>query len=131
MGSPRQRPLKIFFDGGCRPNPGRIEAAVVAGGVPYFFDDLGSGTSDDAEWLALGLALLLGQSLGGRGFELIGDCANVVAQANGALRCRTQAAAGHRSRFQESAASGPPHRIRWIPRTQNLAGIALAKRRGR
>ncbi|HEX8468483.1 MAG TPA: reverse transcriptase-like protein [Allosphingosinicella sp.] len=129
FGSPRR--LKIFFDGGCRPNPGRIEAAVVARGVTYYFDDLGSGTSSDAEWLALTLALRLGQSLGERDFDLIGDCANVVAQANGSSRCRTQAAVEHRSRFLESAASGPPKRIGWIARTQNLAGIALARRRCR
>ena len=27
------RRTKIFFDGGCRPNPGPIEVAVVAGGA--------------------------------------------------------------------------------------------------
>jgi ribonuclease HI len=126
-----RRRLKIFFDGGCRPNPGRIEVAVMARGVCHHFDELGSGTSSDAEWLALGLALRLGQSLGERDFELIGDCANVIAQANGSARCRSRAAAGHRARFLESAASNPPKRVRWIPRTQNLAGIALARRRGR
>ncbi|HYW16221.1 MAG TPA: reverse transcriptase-like protein [Allosphingosinicella sp.] len=131
MGSPNRRRLKIFFDGGCRPNPGRIEVAVVARGVSYYFDDLGFGTSSDSEWLALGLGLRLGQSLGERDFELIGDCAHVIAQANGSSRCRTEAAAEHRERFRDSASSNPPTRVRWIPRTQNLAGIALARRRGR
>ncbi|HEX8126749.1 MAG TPA: reverse transcriptase-like protein [Allosphingosinicella sp.] len=128
---PRRRRLKIFFDGGCRPNPGRIEVAVVARGVSYYFDDLGSGTSNDAEWLALTLALRVGQSLGERDFDLIGDCANVIAQANGESRCPTQAAAAHRSRFRDLAESSPPKRVRWIARTQNLAGIALASRHGR
>jgi ribonuclease HI len=131
VGSPRHRRLKIFFDGGCQPNPGSIEVAVVARGVSYYFDDLGSGTSNDAEWLALRLALRLGQSLGERDFDLIGDCANAIAQAKGLSRCRTQAAVEHRARFQESAASNPPRRVRWIARTQNLAGIALARRRER
>lgn len=128
MVSSSQRRLKIFFDGGCRPNPGRIEVAVVARGVSYYFDDLGFGTSNEAEWLALRLALRLGQSLGERDFDLIGDCANVIAQANGSSRCRTEAAAGHRERFHESASSNPPRRLRWISRTRNLAGIALARR---
>lgn len=126
---PRRRRLKIFFDGGCRPNPGRIEAALVAGGRSYHFDDLGHGSSSDAEWLALGLALELGQSAAEADFDLIGDCANVIAQANGSARCRTQAAAGHRARFREAASRRPPRRIIWIPRTRNLAGIALARRR--
>ena len=58
----QRRPLKIFFDGGCRPNPGVMEVAVVARGVAYFFDNVGCGTSSDAEWLALRLALQLAQT---------------------------------------------------------------------
>ena len=126
---PRFEPLKLFFDGGCRPNPGPIEAAVVVRGVTRFFDDFGSGTSHDAEWLALRTALEIAHSLGETGFDLIGDCANVIAQANGLARCRTEAAAAHYERFHEAAAAAPPRRIRWIPRTRNLAGIALARRR--
>jgi ribonuclease HI len=125
----RHRRLKVFFDGGCRPNPGPIEAAVVARGVTYFFDDLGSGTSSDAEWRALLGALRLAQSLGARDFELVGDCANVIAQANGEAKCRGEEAVAHRDAFLEQAASAPPGRMRWIARTQNLAGIALARRR--
>ena len=121
--------LKIFFDGGCRPNPGWIEAAVVARGETWFFDDLGHGTSGDAEWLALHMALGIAHSLGVRDFELVGDSANVIGQANGTLRCRSDAALAHRTRFMESAETAPPARIRWTPRTQNLAGIALARRR--
>lgn len=102
---------------------------MVARGVTHFFDDLGFGTSHDGEWLALIMALRVAQSLGEPDFELVGDCANVIAQANGLARCRTQAAAEHYASFHASAAAGAPRRIRWIARTQNLAGIALARRR--
>lgn len=125
----RARRLKIFFDGGCRPNPGRMEVAVVARGVTHFFDDLGCGTSSDAEWLALRLALQLAHSLGEPDFELIGDCAHVIRQASGLSRCRTEVALGHCAKYQACAAAGLPKRLRWIPRAQNLAGIALARRR--
>jgi ribonuclease HI len=128
VGARPGRRLKIFFDGGCRPNPGRVEVAVVARGVEYFFDDLGEGTSNDAEWLALRTALRVAQSLGEGPFELIGDCANVIDQANGAAKCRSAGALEHQARFAETAAPGTPGRIRWIARTQNLAGIALARR---
>jgi ribonuclease HI len=121
--------LKIFFDGGCQPNPGRIEVAVVARGVPYFFDELGSGTSSDAEWLALLQALRLAQSLSEPDFDLIGDSAHVIAQANGLSSCRSQSSRDHHAEFREIAASAPPQRIRWAPRAQNLAGIALERRR--
>lgn len=125
----RPRRLKIFFDGGCRPNPGVIEVAVVVRGVAHFFDDLGSGSSRDAEWLALRMALRVAQSLDEPEFDLVGDCADVIALANGLARRRTEAAAGHEASFRASAAAGPPRRIRWIARTQNLAGIALERRR--
>lgn len=127
---PRHRRLKIFFDGGCRPNPGPIEAAVVVRGVSHFFDDLGSGTSEDAEWLALLMALEVAQSLAEREFDLVGDCANVIAQASGLAPCRTPRAIAHYARFQGIARVRRPRRIRWTPRTQNLAGIALARRQG-
>jgi ribonuclease HI len=133
MSKPLARPhpprLKVFFDGGCRPNPGAIEVAVVVRGIARFFDDLGSGTSQDAEWLALRMALRVAQSLEEPEFDLVGDCANVIAQANGLAGCRTEAAADHEASFRACAAAGPPRRIRWIARTQNLAGIALERRR--
>ena len=122
------RRLKIYFDGGCRPNPGAMEAAVVARGATYFFDDLGSGTNSDAEWLALWLALQVAQSLGEPKFDLVGDSLEVIRQASGSSRCRSISAAAHLAKYEECAASGRPRRVIWTPRRQNLAGIALAGR---
>ena len=51
------RRIKIYFDGGCRPNPGRMETAVVTGGAAVVVRDAGIGSSMDAEWLALIAAL--------------------------------------------------------------------------
>ena len=125
------RPLKIFFDGGCRPNPGTIEVAVVARGVHYLFGDLGEGTNTDAEWLALIKALELAQQLGKPDFVLLGDARAVIAQATGRAKCRGAAVQAHAARFAVLAQFGPPPRLRWIARTQNLAGIALAARHPR
>jgi len=122
------KPLKIYFDGGCRPNPGRIEVAVVARGQTWFFDDLGDGTSSDAEWLALAKALEVAHSLGAPTFDLIGDSRSVIDQASGAATCRNAWAQAHLTRYRNVAASLPPRRLRWLPRQQNLAGIALARR---
>lgn len=130
VGMVRHRPLKVYFDGGCRPNPGVIEVAVVARGVTRFFDDLGSGTSSDAEWMALRLALEVGQASGAPRFDLIGDSLEVVRQALGLARPGSPAAARHLAAFEAGAAQGRPNRIRWTPRAQNLAGVALARRRG-
>ena len=124
----KTRPLKIFFDGGCRPNPGPIEVAVVVRGRVLFFDDLGKGSSGDAEWLALCCALEVAQELGDVVFDLVGDGRNVIDQASGAAPCRSRSSRDHRARYEAAAARFPPRRLRWMPRQQNLAGIALARR---
>ncbi len=118
---------KIFFDGGCQPNPGPMSAAVVVRGEAHLFDDLGDGSSTDAEWTALVLALTLAHDLGERDFDLVGDSREVIAQASGSTRC-APAALHHLARYSRIAALGPPRRLVWTPRAQNLAGIALARR---
>lgn len=122
--------IKVFFDGGCRPNPGPIEVAVVVRGARYVFDDLGTGTNSDAEWLALIRALELAQALGLGAVELVGDALEVIRQANLALK-DAPAKPGHAATFASLALRGPPAKIRWIKREQNLAGIALAGRHPR
>jgi ribonuclease HI len=119
--------LKIFFDGGCRPNPGLVEIAVVARGRAYITRDLGHGTNSDAEWLALIEAVRIAQSLDEPDVVLVGDSAMVVAQANGVSKCRSANLQAHLETFRHLTAAGPRLRIQHIKRAQNLAGIALAK----
>jgi ribonuclease HI len=121
---------KVFFDGGCRPNPGPIEVAVVIRGVAHVFDDVGTGTNADAEWLALIRAMELAQAMGLAGIELIGDAVEIVDHANRAL-ARGDGGHRHAATFLALAVKAPPARIRWIRRAQNLAGIALAARHPR
>jgi ribonuclease HI len=117
--------MKIFFDGGCRPNPGAMEIAVVAGGEATVRRDLGFGTSTNAEWLALIEALTIAQTLKVTDFVLLGDAANIVDKANGRMKCRG-AEVGHLATFRSLAAETKP-RVRYVKRAQNLAGIALAR----
>jgi len=123
----RRERLRIFFDGGCRPNPGMMEIAVVARGRAWITHDLGHGTSADAEWLALLEAVRIARSLDEPECVLVGDSAMVVAQANGAAKCRSANLQRHLETFRQLAAAGPPLRVQYIKRSQNLAGIALAK----
>ncbi|MDO9370570.1 MAG: reverse transcriptase-like protein [Sphingopyxis sp.] len=120
------RRTKIYFDGGCRPNPGAMEIAVVTGGVAAIDRDAGTGSSMDAEWLALIAALQLAQARGLTDFVLLGDAAAVVRQANGKVPARGRAAR-HLARFRTLVGEGTVPRVRHIKRTQNLAGIALAQ----
>ena len=118
---------KLFFDGGCRPNPGPIECAVVRKGVTHYRHDLGDGSNNDAEWLAAIHALEVAAHSGDRDITLLGDSTLVVTQANGTARCRSPELEAHRARFAALASDFDRLRIRHIGRTQNLAGIALAK----
>lgn len=117
--------VKIFFDGGLRPAPLGMELAVVVGGRVHVRRDLGLGTSMEAEWLALIEAARLVRELGLTDPVFLGDAAAVVAQAKGAARCR-----GICAEHRLTLASLLPSRrlrIRYIKRSQNLAGIALAR----
>jgi ribonuclease HI len=120
------RTVKVFFDGGCRPNPGAMEVAVVALGQTHILRDIGHGSSGDAEWLALIHAVKIALSMGVTDFVLLGDSASVVAQANGTAKCRGGALV-HRAAFLALMPDGAPPRVRHIKRAQNLAGIALAR----
>lgn len=115
---------KVYFDGGCRPNPGAMEIAVVIEGRAHLRRDIAQGSGMEAEWLALIEALTLAQASGLTDFVLLGDAAAVIRQAEGAVRCPA-AMQAHRERFLTLAAG--PVRIRYIKRAQNMAGIALAR----
>jgi ribonuclease HI len=117
--------IKVFFDGGCRPNPGVIEVAAVIGGEAHIVRDLGHGTNGDAEWLALIHALRTAQELGLTDIVLLGDSQAVVRAAAGTVKARG-AAQAHLAAFDELAGADRPH-VRYVKRAQNLAGIALAR----
>lgn len=119
--------LKLFFDGGCRPNPGEMEIAVVARGTIYHKPRLGHGTNNDAEWKALNYALEIARMLGETDVAIVGDSALVVNQANGTWKCRSPDLERHLAEFREQVPHFSLLRIKHIRRSQNLAGIALEK----
>lgn len=125
----RPTTTKIYFDGGCRPNPGQMETAVVARGIIYLQSDCGIGNNNDAEWLALIHAAKIAHSINVRDVVLLGDSAFVVAISNGKAQCRGPKIRAYFDQFQILSAEFDRVRIRKIARTQNLAGIALAKAR--
>lgn len=123
--------MKIYFDGGCRPNPGEIETAVTAAGQAYCRTDHGHGDNNDAEWLALLDALRVARELGVRDVILIGDSAMVVDQASGTAPRIPPRFHAHLAQYHALAASFERVRVRKVRRSHNLAGIALARGSGR
>jgi ribonuclease HI len=121
--------LRVFFDGGCRPNPGEMETAVVAGGILHHRKDLGHGSSEQAEWLALLHALQVAKALGATVVEALGDSASVINQARGVSKCQKPELRRCLQAFEDEARHFASLRVRHVKRTQNLAGIALAKAR--
>jgi len=120
------RGVKIFFDGGSRPLPVGMELAVVIGGQSIIRRDLGPGSAMDAEWLALIEAMRVAYARGVTDPALLGDAAAVIAQANGAVRC-PPSCLHHLELFRQLPRPPGRVRIRWVKRSQNLAGIALAR----
>ena len=128
------RTLRLYFDGGCRPNPGPIETAVVVRGTEHVTPAAGQGDNSDAEWLALIHAATVAREWIAGGVEpvdallFIGDAAQVIRQARGDQPCRDARLAAHRARFLALAATLPPIRLRHVRRSHNLAGIVLDRR---
>lgn len=122
---------KLYFDGGCRPNPGPIETAVVVGGVAHIRDDGAVGDHNLAEWTALLRAADLAVAMGLSDVLFLGDSALVVGQAGGTARCRTAEFAACRARFLAATAPLSRVAVRHVPRAKNLAGIVLQRRRDR
>jgi ribonuclease HI len=120
--------MTFFFDGGCRPNPGPIEIAVVTRGQANFRDDLGIGDNNEAEWLALLHALEIAIVGATSDVLLIGDSTLVIEQASGRWPCRSAHLKPYLERFRALAPQIRTLKLRQVPRSKNLAGIALARR---
>jgi len=115
--------LRIFFDGGCRPNPGQMEVAAVARGIVYRKHDIGVGGNEEAEWLALLHAVEVARNLDAEDVELLGDSRSVINQVAGIAKCRNP----HLATYQAAIAAISSVRLRYVRRSKNLAGIALAQ----
>lgn len=130
-GAVRSGRITLHFDGGARPNPGRIEIAVAIGGRAFVREDCGDGDNATAEWLALRWAADLAARAGATDVLFIGDSLSVVEQARGRWPCRNAAMRRHRDAFRTSVAGIARVTVRHVPRSKNLAGTALARRHPR
>lgn len=121
------KPTSIYFDGGCRPNPGPIETATVIRGVADIRRSAGDGDNEDAEWTALLHALERAAAEGLSDILLLGDSLSVIRQASGRQGGRQGGRRPWIERFREATQGFDRVRLRHVGRKRNLAGIALEK----
>ena len=78
-------------------------------------------------YTALLRAVELAVDAGARDVLFVGDSALVIEQARGTGRCRSPRLQPHLDTFRAAVAAIPLHGFRRVPRSRNLAGIALAR----
>ncbi len=104
---------------------------MVVRGQTFRAADIGVGTNDDAEWLAVLHGLDVARALGATDVLLVGDSRLIVNQASGKSPCRSANLRPHLTAFVAKAEGFERVRLRHVRRGHNLAGIALeAARRG-
>lgn len=123
---------KIWIDGACSPNPGKMGCGVympVDGGDHVSISaEGGQGTNNESEWRALLLALTLCVEMGITKARIHSDSALVVNQYNERWRKRAAMAIRMFAACQELVRKNNLDiKLVWIPREQNGYADALAK----
>jgi len=121
--------MKIYFDGGCAPNPGAMSMCIVVcrdGEQPIAMTmkDLGQGTNNIAEWSGLVWAALWAKDNGIKKCVMHGDSMLVINQAAGRWKVNNQLLADMFKQFKEIS-EGLDLEFGHVPRNSNLAGIYL------
>lgn len=126
--------VKIYFDGGCKPNPGQMEIGVVFvhedGSEKAYYEKLGDGTNNQAEWLALIYGLFRASELGFTEVEMIGDSKNVCMQASGTWKMKPSSKLySFWQEFKQIEGDFSSLKVSHVLRHMNLAGIMLEERK--
>lgn len=121
----------IYFDGGAKPNPGKLEYCVVImdGNIDIDVQHLDEiGTNNEAEWLGLYCALVKAEKWKFQKIKIHGDSRNIIMQISGAWKMKES------SKFYEvwkecNELVKKFENIEFVhvPREKNIAGMALEK----
>lgn len=81
--------MKVYADGGCKPNPGTMAVAVVTENNEVWFSQLlGNGTNNIAEYLAVQMAAVEAWGKNIQQFTMCIDSILVLQQLTGKWKCR-------------------------------------------
>lgn len=107
--------MKVFIDGCCEPNPGKMGIGIH-NELFSISENAGEGTNNQAEYIALEKALLKLQELGIRDAEIYTDSQLVVNQMNGNWELKSATSLQFVPRLRKILNR---NRLVWIPREQN------------
>lgn len=121
--------MKIYFDGGCAPNPGQMSSCIVIcpdgeKAQAHTMMDLGYGTNNVAEWSAFIWAAEWAKDNGVKKCVVLGDSMLVIKQASGLWKINHELFATLLEQFKQIA-KGVEFELGHVPRNSNLAGIYL------
>lgn len=115
----------FYFDGGARPNPGKMHCAVVLGNEQFIEKKLGQGTNNIAEWTAMLWAIQIAQTRGFTDIHLIGDSELIVNQASGKYKVKATELIPFKKAYDEAVGAFHSVKVSWVPRAKNPAGWLL------
>jgi ribonuclease HI len=123
----KSKMVRMYFDGGCSPNPGPMKACVVmihADGTreTFYQDDLGPGTNNIAEWAALCWGMDMARSKGITKIKIIGDSMLVVKQAKGEWKIKNTGLKPFKREYDSLKGKFHYLELGWESRDDNLAG---------
>lgn len=118
--------MKLYFDGGCKPNPGKMECAVVSDdGYIKIHQPLHDGTNNEAEWIGFLLAVEVARPFASQPVEILGDSNLVISQAKGLWKVNAPELITFRDEFDRMKTEFVSLKLTHVRRHLNLAGIYI------
>ncbi len=124
-----EKMAEIYFDGSAKPNPGKMRIGAVVkccGNVEEISKEVGNGTNNMAEYLALIEALKVARKMGALAVKAYGDSTLVVEQVNGRWKTKSKELKQLKWEVLELLGRFKRWEIRWIPELENERAHKLA-----
>ncbi len=120
----------LYFDGSARPNPGDMKIGFVLkvnGDVVRVSKEMGEGTNNVAEYLALLEGLKKALEMGIDEIDIYGDSTLVIEQIRGNFRVRNPRLKELHSEVVRLLGEFKKWRIEWIPEDENREAHELSQ----
>jgi len=119
--------VEIYIDGSCKGNPGPMRIAVTVPATSFsIVKDVGNGTNNRAEYMALLYALIYVKHLQPKEKVVIkSDSSLVVNQINGHYKVKSNSVKQLYQKATRLLQQLPNVTVQYVPREENLAGHLL------